>query len=290
MGTPLTDGDDANEGTFNSAFMSRVGDTDTTGKVNLTKTTEAGADDGALRVQGGIYVAKSIYSVKGLALKGANDSTTTGASADATLVNPFTLFTNASLTSIRNLVWAPTAFAHLIVLKNSTGAALTIVNNSGGTAANRILTGTGANLVVSNGACIFLIYDYVNSRWAIVGGSGGSGSSPAGTDFTVTNNSAAQTVTGLIFDKTVIRSSRFEWAAYRKSTGGSGIRVQTGQCMVIHDDTNWALSYGAMSGVDAGITFAIDATTGQVTLDADDNGGTPVTNKITWEIVNTKGL
>lgn len=67
---------------------------------------------------------------------------------------------------------------HLVII-NATGGALSIVNDSGGTAANRILTGTGANVSLIANTNAHLIYDATSSRWRIIGiveASGGGGS------------------------------------------------------------------------------------------------------------------
>lgn len=93
--------------------------------------------------------------------------------------------------------------------------------------------------------------------------------------FQFANNTADQNITGLIFDKTIYRSVKVEWSAYRKSTGGGGqIRVQCGSFYMIHDDTNWALTDGPMSTSPAGVTFDVIASTGQAKISSDDNGGT----------------
>jgi hypothetical protein len=63
-----------------------------------------------------------------------------------------------------------------LTLFNDTGNTITILNESGATAANRILTGTADDVEVENDACLILKY-MLDSRWHIVGGSGGGGAS-----------------------------------------------------------------------------------------------------------------
>lgn len=103
------------------------------------------------------------------------NSVATGANAAVT--NPtrsFVRLTNASLTSI-GTIGAASADGTLAVLVNSTGSAFTIVNEyAPGTAADRIITGTGADITVEIGASVFIAYDLTNSRWRVIGGSGGS--------------------------------------------------------------------------------------------------------------------
>lgn len=105
------------------------------------------------------------------------DSSSTGSSQSITLGNPFTEFTNASLASIQNLTYANKSAAAQVVLKNSTGSTLTLINNSGGTAANRILTGTGANFGIATGGTVTLFYDTINSRWQLIASRPMAGSS-----------------------------------------------------------------------------------------------------------------
>lgn len=122
---------------------------------------------------------------KGMNFTQTVDSSTTGAAQSITPATLYVKLTNASLTSINNIVATNTKF---LVLINGTGAILTVTNNSGGTAANRIKTGTVSDLTVSNGASLFLVYDDDASRWQVVGGSGSGGG---------LNVTATQTVSSL---------------------------------------------------------------------------------------------
>lgn len=103
-----------------------------------------------------------------------DDATATG--SNATLSEPakhirrLTLGTLASITGVT----APSntkARHHILV--NRTGVAISIVNDAG-TAANRILTGTGANMSMAANAAIWLAYDFTTAKWQVIGGSGGS--------------------------------------------------------------------------------------------------------------------
>ena len=121
------------------------------------------------------------------------DSTTTGAAQSLSPTKTLLKVTNVSLTSINNVA-SPTD-GKLIVLINGTGATFTITNNSGGTAANRIKTGTGADLTLADGASLIMIYDNAASRWQVVGGSGSGGSLTQGTRTTGISISAATQIT-----------------------------------------------------------------------------------------------
>lgn len=110
-----------------------------------------------------------------LGLGFTTDSSTTGAGQSISPTKSIIRLTNASLTSINNIAAPTGTFQYMLVVLNGTGGALTITNNSGGTAANRIITGTGADLSLTDGASIWLFYDTTSTRWRVIGGSGGGG-------------------------------------------------------------------------------------------------------------------
>lgn len=104
-----------------------------------------------------------------------------------TLTTPTTIavrLTNASLVSITGIT-APTVNT-LVVLKNTTGATITIINNSG-TVSEKILTGSGTNLSMVNNSAIFLYYDTTQSIWMIIGGSGSGGGAYTTQNFTTSS-------------------------------------------------------------------------------------------------------
>jgi len=64
----------------------------------------------------------------------------------------------------------------LATIINASGVSVSVNNeNATPTAANRIITGTGADLTLENTASLFLQYDSTSSRWRVIGGSGGGG-------------------------------------------------------------------------------------------------------------------
>jgi hypothetical protein len=99
------------------------------------------------------------------------DSTTAGSGQSITPTRSFVDLTNAGLVSINNI--ASPQNGQIIILKNDTGVTITLINNSGGTAENRILTGTGQDLTMLAGSAVILGYDSNSSRWQVIGGSGG---------------------------------------------------------------------------------------------------------------------
>lgn len=136
-----------------------------------------------LRLGDSILAKEDMGFEKTLALLQQVDSATTGAAQSLTPTKSLLKVTNASLTSINNIS-APTD-GKIIALINGTGASVTITNDSGGTAANRIKTGSGADLTWTNNTSLLLAYDANASRWQIVGGSGGAGGGALTTTGTV---------------------------------------------------------------------------------------------------------
>lgn len=101
-----------------------------------------------------------------------NDNVTTGSNAtlDA-FTQTVVRLSNASLVSLE-MIPAGVGGQRLVLI-NQTGDAIDILNNTGATAANRILTGLKATLNIQDEASVFLTYDSTESRWMVVGGSGG---------------------------------------------------------------------------------------------------------------------
>lgn len=101
-----------------------------------------------------------------------------------------------------------------------------------------------------------------SGRWLRMGGK---------TKFTIADNqSSAQNVTGLSFDKTKTRSFVLRYTVYRSASGGS-TRSQSGLCLFVTDGTNWDYAQGPDVG-DAGVVLSITSA-GQVQYTSDANGG-----------------
>ena len=115
----------------------------------------------------------SIVATSKVAFNIQTDSTTTGANATVSTVSKsYIELTNVSLTSLNGVTAG--GDGQRLVLTNRTGVTITINNETGATAANRILTGTGGAVTISNNASIELIYNTSNSRWMAVGSAGGN--------------------------------------------------------------------------------------------------------------------
>jgi len=161
----------------------------------LTSTRVILADsNGQLTDSSGLTYTSSTLAVAGnIAGDIANDAAT---GANATLTAPSTMIvrlTDGSLTSI-DMIPAPSV-AKTMVLVNATGVTVNINNETGGTAANRILTGANGNFAFQNTAAVFLVYDTTSSRWRMIGGAGSSKavSTFSGTSITPASGSNDQT-------------------------------------------------------------------------------------------------
>lgn len=259
----IHNGDTADQDEFNNAFVSRTDPTDAailkvTGSFGLTPT-----DNNAL----------------------------TGSAKDLSVTTPINIFRNAGLASIRSIVDPTRQVSGILILRNYTGVNITLQNEvAGATAANRIQTGTGTDLIVGDKRSVLLMYDTVNSRWCVIGTTGS-----AQKVFTLVNNQgAAADVTGAVFDGATYRAIEIKWTAWRSSVGGL-TRVQSGSLLLVYDGTNWSVTDGPFSSAyDAGLTFTISnaAGVGQIQYQSDDNTGAylAANSKLTWEISRTVGV
>ena len=210
----------------------------------------------------------------GIILGETTDSSSTGASAN---IGPYSVslvrLTNASLTGVQNIDPGQSKF---IILRNATGATITIVNNNFGTAANRIITGTGANITVANDAQIFLVYDSTAARWVVVGGTG-SGTGGGWTVYATETISASGTVTTDIADLQQVRRVEGNAGAVIASTTPFGALSWVDGTIVRlvgqHPDRTVTFTHNNISN---GFYLNGDATLGQYdTLDVqwDDSSG-----------------
>jgi hypothetical protein len=181
------------------------------GAVNLSGQTFAGLktfQDG-LTSTGTLTTNSKAVLNSTLKIALTDDSTSTGANVDlATPTTVYYKFTNASLTSLRTIV-APTVEGMVLILTNAVGGAIDVKNESGTTAADRILTGTAADISVANNASLFLVYDFGSSRWRIIGGTGSGSGGGAFTTYANENISASGNIT----------SSTTVQMQYRRITG-----------------------------------------------------------------------
>lgn len=129
------------------------------------------------------------------------DYTTTGLQSDVAMNANSAIRYNGSGTATFYGIVAGTA-GQILNLHNASTSALTLSNQStsDGTLANRIITGTGADLVMATNSSVSLQYDGTAQRWRVIGGSGGV--SGAGTTNYVARWTPNGTMlgTGVIYD------------------------------------------------------------------------------------------
>lgn len=150
-------------------------------------------------------IAKKKFTFNGKVVHAAYNDTSTG--ANVTLENHTSSFVRltGTPTSIDGIPAGSTGERRLIL--NLSGGDVTINNDTGATAANRILTGTGSNLKIKANASFQVMYDVTQLRWFVIGGAGGSSSALGDVDTIAVedfeNSSLADfTYTGAAFDST----------------------------------------------------------------------------------------
>ena len=106
---------------------------------------------------------------------GLTASTNTQTGSNVTLTAPTTSFVKLTAAGTLVSVDGITAGSNgqSLILTNLTGATV-LINNNTGTAANRVITGTGGAIALLNNATLLLAYDTTSARWYVVGGVGGA--------------------------------------------------------------------------------------------------------------------
>lgn len=122
------------------------------------------------------------------------DSTSTG--ADTTISAPalsgLLRLTQGALSGVRGIA-APTR-GRFLFLYNDQAISTTFKNQAGtAAAADRIVTGTSADIVLAPGASLLFAYDTTEARWLLVGGSGGGGY----TNVSALNLAAGASISGI---------------------------------------------------------------------------------------------
>jgi len=153
------------------------------------QTTQGDVGSNESAVSGHVSASSSVHGVSGnvmgtidaqpsenktfdkMTYKEADNPTATGSIATVTPAATVTRLTNASLTGIEGIV--PTNHK-VVVLANVTGNSLNLINDQG-TAANRVLTGTGGDITIAPDAVVTFIYDSTVSKFRLAGGASGGG-------------------------------------------------------------------------------------------------------------------
>lgn len=120
---------------------------------------------------GDVVANKTLRTVTTEEKSSAND-TATGSNATLTFPATGIVRLTGALTSIDMIPAGQPG--QVLILENHTGSNVIVNNDTGATAANRILTGTKANITVSDEASLSLVYDGTEQRWMVIGGTGSS--------------------------------------------------------------------------------------------------------------------
>lgn len=207
-----------------------------TGSLGLTSSTSSSITAGTSLTLTG---PSGVKVVGPLLVNEVINSSATGANANISApTSPYLTVTNASLTSIDTIV--ANSDNEFLVLTNRTGVSININNDTGGTAANRVITGTGSFLTLDNNASIMFAYSSANSRWMVVGGTGSGNASvnlvagetiTAGQAVYVSNGTGTDSgrTAGRVYLLDPTNDDRVEFFGFaiNSSTVGNTVRVQT---------------------------------------------------------------
>lgn len=222
-----------------------------------------------------VYVYPSGLNIRGSDLDPAIDISTTGSvylqnkvagqqanngqfGTLVTLTEPTTLhtvLTANTLSSVQGIAAPADSRGRVVIFTNATGGVVSFANDSG-TAANRLLTGTGADLQLDNNASVLLKYDTSVSKWRVIGSTGGGSSAitveqahsftvgqairlNGSTYVTAQANSAANAeVVGIV--SKVVDADTFQYVASGEITGLSGLTA--GEVYFLRDDLAGGIS------------------------------------------------
>ncbi len=125
-------------------------------------------------LNGGVTINGVLTSTGAVAFnKGTNFSTTGTTNNAAISTTSLIRLTGASTQTLTGIV-AGTDGQILTIMNAASQSAILKNSNTGSTAANRILTGTGSDLTLPTNASITLVYDNSSNRWRVVGAVSGS--------------------------------------------------------------------------------------------------------------------
>lgn len=174
-------------------------------------------------------------------------------------------FTSATtLESIANGLTSGNSLPREVLIVNATGSVMTIKNETGTTAANRILTGTAADISLAVNAAAYLRYDSTSSRWRVVGlPAGNTGTIATGdagklsyyTSSTTIDDTASGTAADGLFWQNTLRSflggsSNTNTAGTRVFIYGSGnnCAMTTQDAAIIGQSISYASGSGTVFG------------------------------------------
>jgi hypothetical protein len=164
-------------GTSTTNIQSGSGGINLVGNVNVNGSNTFSSGTGAVTLQGATDItASTSFATR----RNATTFTTAGTTVDAGLnVSSLYILDTSGAAQIIDSIVAGRDGQHLTLINADASLAVTIrdqVNATTATAANKITTGTGANVNIPAGGSISLIYDTSASRWRVIGDvAGGTG-------------------------------------------------------------------------------------------------------------------
>lgn len=107
----------------------------------------------------------------------------------------------------------------------------------------------------------------------------------------VNNQSTPANITGLIFNPTLFRGVKIEYSIYRQTDTASSAVAQMGQLRFVYNTQAgvWLTSDDYV-GQDAGVTFTIDNTSGQIQYTSTDITGTNYVGTLKYSLIKTFGV
>lgn len=111
------------------------------------------------------------------------------------------------------------------------------------------------------------------------------------TSFTIANNqSSAADITGLLFNPTLFRAVKIEYAIYRQTNTANSARAQMGQLRFVYNtqSATWFVS-DDFTGQDAGVTFSITSS-GQIRYTSTNISGTNYSGNLKYSVIKTFGV
>lgn len=181
--------------------------------INTTAPLSGGGDlsaDRTLSIADGSSTASGVVNTSAQEFAGQKDFQKIGIkqTTDSSTGNIDAL-TTTSFSSFRLTGAAPVlrgisggSAGRIIVIVNASGTTISVKNEDATpSAANKIITGTAADLTLADTASVVLQYDGTSSRWRVVGGSGGGSSAAGNAAITsVTQSSHGFSVGNLIYN------------------------------------------------------------------------------------------
>lgn len=189
--TSLGDGDFGIGSVDASGYMQVIPGIGASNTVSVAGGTPGGSSGDLQINSSGVFAGRTAVGLKSTTITDTGTQLQIDADGVATIINSSTgilddvvatvggrpasriVFNGGSAVSVTSFTSGVDKRRPLTVV-NLTGHPLTLTNQSGGTATNRIVTGTGASDPIPDGALGLLDYNVTDNRWHLLSGSGGS--------------------------------------------------------------------------------------------------------------------